>query len=136
MTMTRPKIVDPPALTEVKKMLRDYVKKVPAAQRAKVRAATERVIEDVGFIKYAGNVDAVPDRVFMQTLIPFFEAYRAMTEGEYGYLFRELGDLSTRPLKQEVDTAANVVEAIEYAMQSFQDHIRRKWKEHQRRKAV
>ncbi len=46
--MTRPKIVDPPALRDVKKMLRDYVKKVPAAQRAKVRAATERVIDDVG----------------------------------------------------------------------------------------
>lgn len=134
--MTRPKIVDPPALTDVKKMLRDYVKKVPAAQRAKVRAATERVIEDVDWIKYVGNVNSIPDRVFERTLIPFWQAYRAMTEGEYGYLFRELGDLSTSSLKQEVDTAANVVEVIECAMQSFQDHIRRKWKEHQRRKAA
>ena len=58
-------------------------------------------------------MSAVPDRVFEQTLIPFWDAYRAMTEGKYSYLFRELGDLSTRPLKQEVDTAANVVEAIE-----------------------
>ena len=65
-------------------------------------------------------------------MIPFWDAYRAMTEGKYSYLFRELGDLSTRPLKPDVDTANNVVEAIEDAMRLFQDHIRRKWKEHQR----
>jgi hypothetical protein len=57
-----------------------------------------------------------------------------MTWGIYSYLFRELGDLSTRPLKNEA--ANDVVEAIEDAMQLFQDHIRRKWKEHERRKAI
>ncbi len=123
--MTRPKIgwYDPPALTEdYKKTLRDGTKKAPATRRAKTRAATERV--------------TVPDRVWGQTVIPFWDAYRAMTWGKYSYLFRELGDLSTRPLKHEVDTANDVVEAMEDAMRLFQDHISRKWKEHQRRKAA
>lgn len=69
-------------------------------------------------------------------MIPFWDAYRAMTEGKYSYLFRELGDLSTRSLKRDVDTANNVVEAIEDAMRLFQDHIQRKWKEHQRCKGA
>ncbi len=93
--MTRPKIgwVGPPELTEELEMtLRDRVKKTPAAKRAKVRAAVDRVIECAEMIEYAENVDSVPDKVWEQTVIPFWQAYRAMTEGEYAYLFRELGD--------------------------------------------
>ncbi len=67
-------------------------------------------------------------------MFPFWDAYRAMTWGKYSYLFRELGDLSTEPLKNEA--ANDVVEAIENAMQVFQDHINRKWKERLRRKAA
>ena len=125
--MTRPKIgwVDPLALTEdYKKTLRDGAKKVPAAERAKVCAVTEHAIE------YRENVKGAPDRVWEQPVIPFWDAYRAMTDGKYSYLFRELGDLSTEPLTHEVDTATDVVEVIENAMQVFQNHINRKWKEH------
>ena len=126
--MTRPKIswVDSSALKEeTKKTLRAGARKAVTVQPAKSRAAAERVIQ------YAEYV-AVPDRVREQTVIPFWDAYRAMTEGKYSYLFRQLGDLSTRPLKRDVDTANDVVEAIENAMRLFQDHIQRKWKEHQR----
>ena len=131
-TRTRPKIGwdDSPAFTEEsKKTLRAGVRKAITAQPAKSRAAAERLIQ------YAEYV-AVPDRVWEQTVIPFWDAYRAMTEGKYSYLFRELGDLSTRSLKRDVDTANNVVEAIEDAMRLFQDHIQRKWKEHQRCKGA
>ncbi len=131
--MTRPEIgwVDFPTLTEeLKKMLRHRLKKTPAAKRAKVRAAVDRVIECAEIIEYAENVDSVPDKVWEQTVIPFWQAYRAMTEGEYAYLFRELGDKSTATLKRDDETANNVVQTIEKAMRQFQDHIRRKWKEH------
>jgi hypothetical protein len=94
----------------------------PRAVRAKRGAATERFIQCL----------AVPDRVWEQTVIPFWQAYRAMTEGKYSCLFRELGDLSTKPPKRDVDTATSVVETIDNAMQEFQDHITRKWNEHQR----
>jgi hypothetical protein len=126
--MTRPKSgrLDSPALTEEsKKTLRAGVTTAITAQPAKMRAAAERVIQCAEHV-------AVPDRVWEQTVIPFWDAYRAMTQGKYSYLFRELGDLSTRPLKQDVGTANNVVEAIEDLMQLLQDHISRKWKEHQR----
>jgi hypothetical protein len=131
--MTRPKNdwLGPPAALpeESKEILRAGVTKAITGQPAKMRAAAERVIQCAEYV-------TVPDRVWEQTVVPFWDAYRAMTEGKYSYLFRELGDLSTKPLKRDVGTANEVVEVIEDAMKLFQDHIHRKWMEHQRCKAA